>query len=212
MCGSSIENHHMGQHKKSTRASTNGLDAKISTALARLAKALDHANDTGRDKWDFAVEIQELRAAGLTTGDLRWLVCKGYVEHAREITLLGEDGRMVSQGIGQRSRHLLRRACGVAVHTTVRSVTRCLCFSHESSGSVASNGFNSCNFVCVESWTRDPGQPPPPRRSGIPSCAGFCGDRGQRDTIGGSLHDDVPRLALRLLDAKEQGPGLKSPE
>jgi hypothetical protein len=30
---------------------------------------------------------------GLTTSDFRWLVCKGYVNHAREITRLGEDGR-----------------------------------------------------------------------------------------------------------------------
>lgn len=83
----------MGQGKKSSRASTNGLDGKVSTALGRLTRALDHANDTGRDKWDFGVEIQELLAAGLATSDLRWLVCKGYVEHAREITLPGEDGR-----------------------------------------------------------------------------------------------------------------------
>ena len=83
----------MGQGKKSTRAPTNGLDDKISTALVRLARALDHASDTGRDKWDFAVEIQELLAAGLAVSDLRWLVCKGYVEHAREITHRGEDGR-----------------------------------------------------------------------------------------------------------------------
>ena len=83
----------MGRGKKSTCASTNGLDGQISTALMRLAKALDHASDAGRDRWDFAVEIQELLAVGLTTSDLRWLVCKGYVEHAREITLPGEEGR-----------------------------------------------------------------------------------------------------------------------
>ena len=83
----------MGQGKKSTRASTNGLDGKISNALERLAEALDYASDAGRGEWDFAVEIQVLRAAGLAAGDLRWLVCKSYVEHAREITLPGEDGR-----------------------------------------------------------------------------------------------------------------------
>ena len=83
----------MGQGKKSTHTPTSGLDDNTSTGLVRLAGALDQASDTGRDRWDFAVEIQELLAAGLTTSDLRWLVCKGYVEHAREITLPGEDGR-----------------------------------------------------------------------------------------------------------------------
>lgn len=84
----------MGQSKKSTRASTDGLDSKISSALVWLARSLDHASDTDRDRWDFAIEVQKLLALGLGASDLRWLVCKGYVEHAREITLPGEDGRV----------------------------------------------------------------------------------------------------------------------
>jgi hypothetical protein len=32
-----------------------------------------------RDPWDFAVEIDQLRAAGLTHSALRWLVCTGFL-------------------------------------------------------------------------------------------------------------------------------------
>jgi hypothetical protein len=61
--------------------------------LALLAQAHWYANDLGRDRWDFAVEIRSLRRAGLSLSDLRWLVCKGYVEHAREITVAGAAQR-----------------------------------------------------------------------------------------------------------------------
>ena len=38
--------------------------------------------DADRSPWDFAVEIESLTEAGLTTSDLRWLVTKGYLEQA----------------------------------------------------------------------------------------------------------------------------------
>ena len=44
------------------------------------------ANELRRDLWDFAVEVHNLRAAGLTDNELRWLVCNDYVEHAIETT------------------------------------------------------------------------------------------------------------------------------
>jgi hypothetical protein len=44
--------------------------------------------------WDFAVEIRCLRAAGLTHTHLRWLLCKGYVEHALEETQRGDARRL----------------------------------------------------------------------------------------------------------------------
>ena len=62
-------------------------------ALVLLLEAFENACDLQRDKWDFAVEIQTLRTAGLTCSDFRWLICKGYAEHAREITLAGHEGR-----------------------------------------------------------------------------------------------------------------------
>ena len=68
-----------------------GLDtqvpAHIRPGICLLLQAHDYARQLDRDPWDFAVEISTLRNAGLTNNDFRWLVCRGYLEHAREITL-----------------------------------------------------------------------------------------------------------------------------
>jgi hypothetical protein len=69
------------------------LAARLIAALSWLKQGYDYANDLGLDGWSFAVEIHVLRAEGLTDNDLRWLVCKGLVEHAGEVTALGDDAR-----------------------------------------------------------------------------------------------------------------------
>jgi hypothetical protein len=56
------------------------------SGLAILLEAIETAKELQLDAWDFAVEIQNLRSAGLTSSGLRWLLCKGYVEHAIETT------------------------------------------------------------------------------------------------------------------------------
>lgn len=53
--------------------------------LSLLLEARDLAEDLDRDLWDFAVEIETLRSGGLRHSDLRWLLCKGYVEQANEV-------------------------------------------------------------------------------------------------------------------------------
>ena len=62
------------------------LTPAVCTALAQLAEAGNCAQDAGHDPWEFAVEIGTLSTLGVTAAALRWLVCRGYVEHAREIT------------------------------------------------------------------------------------------------------------------------------
>ncbi len=69
------------------------LSHRAAAALRLLLDAECCARELRRSKWDFAVEIEELRAAGLTNTDLRWLVCKGFVEHAPEITNIGDQQR-----------------------------------------------------------------------------------------------------------------------
>src|SRR5919198_5006355 len=59
-------------------------ETRIWPGLLLLRDALERAGELRQDAWDFAVEIRKLRAAGLTHSDLRWLVCKGYAEHAVE--------------------------------------------------------------------------------------------------------------------------------
>jgi hypothetical protein len=58
----------------------------VQLALQNLASAYGYACDAECDPWQFAVEISLLNANGVSMGTLRWLVMKGYVEHAFEIT------------------------------------------------------------------------------------------------------------------------------
>ena len=57
--------------------STRLLNSRIAEALTLLREADEAARTVGRDTWEFAVEIGQLRAAGLTNADLRWLLCEG---------------------------------------------------------------------------------------------------------------------------------------
>ncbi len=61
--------------------------------VGHLLDAQRYAEELGRAIWDFAIEIDTLREAGLSNSDLRWLVCKRLVHHGREVTLEGETGR-----------------------------------------------------------------------------------------------------------------------
>lgn len=70
-----------------------GLGAEICRALEQLAKARDYTRQLQCDPWEFAVEIDRLTSLGVTTSDLRWLVRKGCVEHAREVTRPGDPAR-----------------------------------------------------------------------------------------------------------------------
>jgi len=83
----------MAGRKRAVGIPVEQLPPRVREALAQLAEAHGYARDAQRDVWDFAVEIATLYASGLTPSDLRWLVCKGYAEHAREVTQPGEDGR-----------------------------------------------------------------------------------------------------------------------
>jgi len=70
----------------------------IRRGLWLLLQAHDYAHDLGCDVWDFAVEISNLLASGLTHSDLRWLVRRDCVEHGHETTLAGQRGRSFQCG------------------------------------------------------------------------------------------------------------------
>lgn len=55
-------------------------------ALRLLSEAWLAACSEGRDVWQFAVEISQLRAVGLNFTDLRLLLCWDYLQHAQERT------------------------------------------------------------------------------------------------------------------------------
>jgi hypothetical protein len=68
--------------------------------LSQLLRAFDYAADVGGDVWDLAVEISDLRAAGMTTSDFRWLVSKGFVQHGQETSVYGVPHRSIHCGTG----------------------------------------------------------------------------------------------------------------
>lgn len=95
---------------------------KIRPALRLLVEARDYARDTGCDAWQFAVEIDTLQAAGLTPNDIRWLLRKRYIEHARETTTAAavtrQFHRLDSHGFCKRSCFTLTDAGLAFAHET----------------------------------------------------------------------------------------------
>ncbi len=68
------------------RIAATHLAPPLRAALAQLRRAFDYAQDVQCDPWDFAIELDRLIDLGVTVTDLRWMVKKGYVDHACEIT------------------------------------------------------------------------------------------------------------------------------
>ena len=66
---------------------------EIAAAFSTLCAAYEYALDTNSRPWDFAVSIRTLFKVGANESDLRWLVRKGIVVHAKEVTIEGDDGR-----------------------------------------------------------------------------------------------------------------------
>ncbi len=79
------------------RTTYRGVPTRLREALVVLYEARQFAEETASDCWDFAVEIEQLTPLGLTPNDFRWLVRKGLVEHQREVTVEGENGREFRQ-------------------------------------------------------------------------------------------------------------------
>jgi hypothetical protein len=68
-----------------------GVSQSIPRAMSLLLKASTYAEDTSRQVWEFAVTIGELLRDGVAENELRWLVCRGYIEHAEEVTAIGNE-------------------------------------------------------------------------------------------------------------------------
>ena len=91
-----------------------GVAPRIKQALGLLLESYDYAQDVGCDLWEFAVEADHLLPLGLTASDCRWLHYRGLVEHARELTALGEDRRTFRRGGVLK---INRRTCFVLTET-----------------------------------------------------------------------------------------------
>ena len=84
----------MESPRRARPRSANPAAPHLRTALHLLLQAWDHARQSRRDVWNFAVEIADLRATGLARSDLRWLISMRYVQHAIEESPLGAERRV----------------------------------------------------------------------------------------------------------------------
>jgi len=62
-----------------------------------LLEARGYAADLQRDAWDFAVELVSLHTAGITSAELRWLMCHGLIAHALECSVPEKHERQFRQ-------------------------------------------------------------------------------------------------------------------
>ncbi|MGH7139054.1 MAG: hypothetical protein ACREHD_25185 [Pirellulales bacterium] len=69
------------------------LAQRIQSGAATLLAAFDYAQDCALDRWQFAVALPEILAEGATLVDLRWLILRGFAEHAIETTIPGDATR-----------------------------------------------------------------------------------------------------------------------
>ncbi|MCA9166647.1 MAG: hypothetical protein KDB23_03220 [Planctomycetales bacterium] len=80
----------------------------LDMGLNLLLQTSSYTADLNCDPWDLAVERGELLKLGVTISDMRWLVCKGWVEVGRELTLPGDPNRSFRRCKGL---SIPRRAC-----------------------------------------------------------------------------------------------------
>lgn len=62
----------------------------LKVGLSLLLDGYLYACELGRDRWEFAVEIELLHSSGLNNNDVRWLIGKGYADHILEPTSKGK--------------------------------------------------------------------------------------------------------------------------
>lgn len=92
----------LDRHPSRPLLSDDSLEVRVATeaaaGLALLLEAHIYCESLGQNAWDFAVEILSLRRVGLTNSTLRWMVCKGWLSHAQEVSGNDADRRVFREG------------------------------------------------------------------------------------------------------------------
>lgn len=110
------------------------LPVRFKSAFAILVEAVEYAEQTNGNTWDFAIEIDRLRSLGISENDLRFLVRLELVDHASE--------RTVSRGNGRQF-----------VETGALSFTPRTCFILTPTGITATAGFRRSDLSSRKSTT-----------------------------------------------------------
>jgi hypothetical protein len=124
------------------------MPAKVLHVLAKLFEAARCARHSHCDRWEFAVEIDQLMSTGISTSHLRLLVRRGLVEHATEITLLGDRGRRfrVLQNLS-----FTERTCFVLTPTGIKAATAFL-NRRAANASIGRNANESTTTKLLPAW------------------------------------------------------------
>jgi hypothetical protein len=76
-----------------TETSTTRMSRRIKQALEVLLESFEYAQDLGCSLWNFAVELSTMRRIKLSNSDLRWMIAKGLIDHAIEVTPVKDSER-----------------------------------------------------------------------------------------------------------------------
>jgi hypothetical protein len=77
---------HTGTRIEAVASGATEVTPGLRAALLHLVQAARCADCLGADRWEFAVEIEHLLAAGATITDVRWLAASDYATLAIEVT------------------------------------------------------------------------------------------------------------------------------
>jgi hypothetical protein len=81
-------------HVSSVLNELSGQTSKaIREGMLQLLEALELARDSQCSAWEFAVEIPSFQHMGIHSSQLRWLIRKFLIDHARETTARGMESR-----------------------------------------------------------------------------------------------------------------------
>ena len=96
---------------------TIALAAPIAATLHSLVRAHWCAKDVGSSVWEFAISFCELAALGVTATDVRWLLARGLVEQALEVSTADGARRKFQPA---RNGMVVREACFVITDEGLR--------------------------------------------------------------------------------------------
>lgn len=129
-------------------------------SLLLLLQAKKLAADVNRTVWDFATEITRLVEIGLSENEMRWLVCKKFVEHREDITQLRDTHRRFR---AEHDMSFSKKSCFVLTHAGLKVaeeiLSRCMDTSIGSSD-LLSNPINGtlkldANVELLPHWDGD---------------------------------------------------------
>jgi hypothetical protein len=109
---------------------------RLGGVLALLRESLETARALRQDAWEFALEINQLHAAGATNTDLRWLLCMGYAAHALERSGAGSKQRLFRRQV---SLAFSERSCFILTDEGLQASVR-----QDAAGGPAKNGRAGC--------------------------------------------------------------------